>query len=206
MDLNRIPTGIFVLGAGDGESMIKTVIGYFDRAQDADRATRDLRELGFDDADINVVVSNVSQGDAETDLPIIGDGRGPVARGAVAGGVLGGAAGLAVSLVGFAIPGIGPILSAGPIVAALAAAGAGAVAGGVIGRLNDLGIEKREAALYAEAVRARGGTLITLRADESRADEASAVLRAAGAIDIGRRAEDWGATGSMRSAGFEMRT
>jgi len=185
--------------------MIKTVIGYFHRAQDADRATDNLRAIGFDDADINVVVSNVSQGDAE-ELPIVGDGRGPVARAAVAGGVLGGAAGLAVSLAGMAIPGIGPILSAGPILATLAAASAGAFAGGLIGRLNDLGIEKREAALYAEAVRRGGGTLVTLRTDESRADEASAVLRAAGAVDIGRRAEDWGATGSLRTAGFEMRT
>jgi hypothetical protein len=176
--------------------MIKTVIGSFDNAADADRATRELRGLGFADADINLVVSNVSQGDAETELPVVGDGTGPVARGAVAGGVLGGAAGLAASLAGLAIPGIGPILTAGPIIATLAGAGAGAVAGGVIGRLTDLGVEKKEATLYAEAAR-RGGTLVTLRTDETRADEASAVLRKAGAIDIARRAEDWGATGSI---------
>jgi hypothetical protein len=184
--------------------MIKTVVGSFDNADDADRAARDLQSLGFPEADINLVISNVSQGDAETDLPIMGDGTGPVARGAVAGGVLGGAAGLAASLVGLAIPGIGPILTAGPLIATLAAAGAGAVAGGVIGRLTDLGVEKKDVALYAEAVR-RGGTLVTLRTDESRADEASAVLRSAGAIDIARRAEDWDATGSMRSAGYEAR-
>jgi len=179
--------------------MIKTVVGSFDNADDADRATRDLRKLGFADADINLVVSNVSQGDAETELPAVGDGTGPVAKGAVAGGVLGGAAGLAVSLAGLAIPGIGPIVAAGPIVATLAGAGAGAVAGGAIGRLTDLGVEKRDAALYAEAVR-RGGTLVTLRTDEARADEASAVLRKAGAIDIARRSEDWGATGSIGGA------
>jgi len=150
--------------------MIKTVIGSFDKAEDAERATRDLRGLGFSDADINLVVSNVSQGDADTDLPVVGDGTGPVAKGAVAGGVLGGAAGLAASLAGLAIPGIGPILTAGPIVATLAGAGAGAVAGGVIGRLTDLGVEKKEAALYAEAAR-RGGTLVTLRTDEAHAVE-----------------------------------
>ena len=176
--------------------MIKTMVGSFDNADDADRATRELRSLGFADADINLVVSNVSQGDAETELPVVGDGTGPIAKGAVAGGVLGGAAGLAASLAGLAIPGIGPILTAGPIIATLAGAGAGALAGGVIGRLTDLGVEKKEAALYAEAVR-RGGTLVTLRTDEARADEASAVLRKAGAMDIARRAEDWGATGSI---------
>jgi hypothetical protein len=122
--------------------MIKTVIGSFDSADDADRATRDSRSAGFPDTDINLVVSNVRQGDAETELPAIGDGTGPVAKGAVAGGVLGGAAGLAVSLAGLAIPGIGPILTAGPIIATLAGAGAGAVAGGVIGSLTELGVEK----------------------------------------------------------------
>ena len=173
--------------------MIKTVIGSFDSADDADRGTRDLRAVGFSDADINVVVSNVRQGDADTDFVSAGDAAGPVAKGAVAGGVLGGAAGLAASLAGLAIPGIGPMI-AGPIIATLAGAGAGAVAGGVIGRLTELGVEHKDAELYAEAVR-RGATLVTLRTDESRVDEASAVLRKAGAIDIARRAEDWRATG-----------
>ena len=178
--------------------MIRTVIGSFDSADDADRATRDLRSLGFPDSDINLVVSNVGQGDAETELPVVGDGTGPVAKGAVAGGVLGGAAGLAASLAGLALPGIGPILTAGPIVATLAAAGAGAVAGGVVGKLSHLGGEKNDAGPYAETLE-RGGTLVTLRTDDSRADEASAILRKAGAIDVARRDEDWRATGSTGS-------
>ena len=178
--------------------MIRTVIGSFDSADDADRATRDLRSLGFPDSDINLVVSNVGQGDAETELPVVGDGTGPVAKGAVAGGVLGGAAGLAASLAGLALPGIGPILTAGPIVATLAAAGAGAVAGGVVGKLSHLGGEKNDAGPYAETLE-RGGTLLTLRTDDSRADEASAILRKAGAIDVARRDEDWRATGSTGS-------
>jgi hypothetical protein len=179
--------------------MIRTVIGSFDSADDADRATRDLRSLGFPDSDINLVVSNVGQGDAETELPVVGDGTGPVAKGAVAGGVLGGAAGLAASLAGLALPGIGPILTAGPIVATLAAAGAGAVAGGVVGKLSRLGGEGSDAAPYAETLE-RGGTLVTLRTDESRADEVSAILRKAGAIDVARRDEDWRATGSTGNA------
>jgi len=180
-------------------SMIRTVIGSFDSADDADRATRDLRSLGFPDSEINLVVSNVGQGDAETELPVIGDGTGPVAKGAVAGGVLGGAAGLAASLAGLALPGIGPILAAGPIVATLAAAGAGAVAGGVVGKLSHIGGERNDAAPYAESLE-RGGTLLTLRTDDSRADEASAILRKAGALDVARRDEDWRATGSTGNA------
>jgi hypothetical protein len=175
--------------------MIKTIIGSFDNVDDADRAYRDLRQAGFPDADLNLIVSNSLPGRDDihpverTDIE-----TGSAAKGAVAGGVLGGAAGLAVSLMGLAIPGIGPILAAGPIVAALAGAGAGAVAGGLIGALTDLGVEKDEAELYAESVR-RGGSLVTARADESRADEVAAMLRKNGAVDIARRAEEWKSEG-----------
>src|SRR5437763_17135104 len=119
-------------------SMIRTIIGSFDSADDADRATRDLHGLGFPDSDINLVVSNVGQGDAEIELPVVGDGTGPVAKGAVAGGVRGGAAGLAASLAALALTGMSPSHTAGPIVATLAAARAGAVAGRVVRKLGRL--------------------------------------------------------------------
>ena len=112
------------------------------------------------------------------------------ATGAVTGGVVGGAAGLAASLMGLAIPGIGPIIAAGPIVATLTGAGVGAVAGGLIGGLTDMGVSKADAEYYAESVR-RGGALVTVRADDSRAERAAEVMREHGAIDIERRAEKW---------------
>jgi hypothetical protein len=112
------------------------------------------------------------------------------ATGAVTGGVVGGAAGLAASLMGLAIPGIGPIIAAGPIVATLTGAGVGAVAGGLIGGLTDMGVSKPDAEYYAESVR-RGGALVTVRADDSRAERAAEVMREHGAIDIERRAERW---------------
>jgi hypothetical protein len=112
------------------------------------------------------------------------------AAGAVTGGVVGGAAGLAASLAGLAIPGIGPIIAAGPIVSLLTGAGVGAVAGGLIGGLTDMGVPQSDAEYYAEAVR-RGGALVTVRADDRRADRAAEIMRAHGAIDIERRAERW---------------
>lgn len=112
------------------------------------------------------------------------------AAGAVTGGVVGGAAGLAASLMGLAIPGIGPIIAAGPIVATLSGAGVGAVAGGLIGGLTDMGVSRTDAEYYAESVR-RGGALVTVRADDDRAEQAADVMRAHGAIDIERRAEQW---------------
>ena len=112
------------------------------------------------------------------------------AAGAVTGGVVGGAAGLAASLMGLAIPGIGPIIAAGPIVSLLTGAGVGAVAGGLIGGLTDMGVSRSDAEYYAEAVR-RGGALVTVRADDARAERAAEIMRNHGAIDIERRAERW---------------
>jgi len=112
------------------------------------------------------------------------------ATGAVTGGVVGGAAGLAASLMGLAIPGIGPIIAAGPIVATLSGAGVGAVAGGLIGGLTDMGVSESDAEYYAESVR-RGGALVTVRTDDSRAERAADIMRDHGAIDIERRAEQW---------------
>ena len=172
--------------------MIKTVVGSFDTAGEADRAARDLRQAGFLESDINVVINNAQHGEEESHAT---DTRtGAATKGAVAGGVVGGVAAVAASLAGLAIPGIGPILAAGPIVAALAGAGAGAVAGGLIGALTEAGVDKNQAELYAESVR-RGGSLVYLRTDESRAEEASRILRAAGAVDINQRAEEWRSSG-----------
>jgi hypothetical protein len=96
--------------------------------------------------------------------------------------------------MGLAIPGIGPILAAGPIAAALAGGGAGAVAGGLIGGLTDLGVSETHAEYYAEAVR-RGGALVTVRADDSRADEAERIIRRHGAYDIEDRVLQWKSQG-----------
>ena len=78
--------------------------------------------------------------------------------------------------------------------AGVVAGGAGAVAGGLIGGLTDLGIAKSDAEHYAEAVR-RGGALVTVRADSTRADEAEATLRRGGAFDIKQRALQWQSEG-----------
>jgi hypothetical protein len=99
--------------------------------------------------------------------------------------------------MGLAIPGIGPIVAAGPLAAALAGAGVGAVAGGLIGGLTGAGVPEEDANYYAESVR-RGGTLVTVRADESRADEAARIMRNHGAVDIERRVEHWRETGWTR--------
>lgn len=172
--------------------MVKTIVGSFDSFDEAHQVASDLRAAGFLDNDISIIANNAA-GDYRED-PRIGamdDGdASATAKGAVTGAVVGGGAGLAASLAGLAIPGVGPIIAAGPIVATLAGAGTGAVAGGLIGGLVDLGVPENDAEYYAEAVR-RGGALVTVRADQVRADEVADILRAHGAIDIEGRVERW---------------
>ncbi len=185
--------------------MAKTIVGSFDSFEEAQEVLRDLQQRGFSRDDISVIANNATgqvwtvkgrrcRADAPGTLSDTGAGS---ATGAAAGGVLGGAAGLVVGLMGLAIPGIGPIVAAGPIAAALAGAGVGAVAGGLIGGLTGVGVSEDDASYYAESVR-RGGALVTVRADDSRADEAASVMRSHGAVDIERRVEQWKQQGWTR--------
>lgn len=174
--------------------MIKTVVGSFDTVAEATTVARELRAAGFLEADINVIANNSQREFTRDTMPVTDGDASGAATGAIAGGALGSAAGLAVSLLGLAIPGVGPILAAGPIAAALAGAGAGAVAGGLIGGLTDLGVPDTEAGYYAEAVR-RGGALVTVRADASRVGEVEAIMHDQGAFDIDERVEQWKGAG-----------
>ena len=175
---------------------MKTVVGSFDSFDEANEVARELIDEGYRDGDVSVVANNVRGGRVPSAAaPIVGEPAGEgassgAATGAVTGGVVGGAAGLAASLMGLAIPGIGPIIAAGPIVATLTGAGVGAVAGGLIGSLTDMGVSRTDAEYYAEAVR-RGGALVTVRADDARAERAAEIMRDHGAIDIERRASEW---------------
>jgi uncharacterized protein (TIGR02271 family) len=96
-----------------------------------------------------------------------------------------------------AIPGIGPVIAAGPIAAALAGAGIGAVTGGIIGALIDLGIPEESAHVYAESVR-RGNVLVAAQVADGRVDEATRIMERTGLIDIEREAEGWRSSGWSR--------
>jgi uncharacterized membrane protein len=97
-----------------------------------------------------------------------------------------------------AIPGIGPVLAGGWLVAtvagALAGAGIGAAAGGLIGVLTDAGIPKSDAHVYAEGVR-RGGALVSVRVPEERVDAAEEILAEAGSVNLEERRERYAREG-----------
>ncbi|GAC1551298.1 MAG: hypothetical protein NVS2B7_27270 [Herpetosiphon sp.] len=156
--------------------MTKQVVGLFSSMHDAEATVRDLHSAGFSERSISLVAhdtSAASGGHQGTHA-----GKDAVA-GATGGGVLGGLTGLLVGLGALAIPGIGPVIAGGALATALgtAATGAaiGAAGGGLIGGLVGAGIPENDAHVYAEGVR-RGGALVTVEADDRRANEAAQIM------------------------------
>jgi len=170
----------------------RTIVGAFRSMDDAQRTFDALQKEGFLRDEISFVANKNARearraSDATTE---IGDTASDIAADAGIGAALGGVGGLLLSFAGLAVPGIGPVLAAGPILAALGGAGIGAAAGGLIGALTESGIPYEHGENYAESVR-RGGILVTVRADEVRADRAAEVMDDNGAIDIDSRVSEW---------------
>jgi len=192
--------------------MAKTVVGLFDNFSTAQNVVRALTDAGFDRNDISLVANNtnneysdVTTGDADSGLRSTDGSGGAVAEsagtGAVAGTAVGGVLGLLVGLGALAIPGVGPVIAAGPLAAALGStalgAGLGAATGGLVGGLAGLGVPEEEAGHYAEGVR-RGGALVTVSAPDERVDEAAMILNRHGAVDIDQRTSQYRETGYTR--------
>ncbi|EEF62144.1 DUF2934 domain-containing protein [Pedosphaera parvula] len=109
--------------------------------------------------------------------------------GAGTGGALGGALGWLAGIGALAIPGIGPFIAAGPLMAALSGAAVGATLGGITGALIGMGIPEYEAKRYEGKIRS-GNILISVHTDSSRnADKAKAIFENAGAEDIASAGE-----------------
>lgn len=170
--------------------MPKTVIGIFDSRSEAQNVVQDLRANGFAREDISLLANNAT-GEYAQD---VGTTTADTAHGTGSGAMMGGVAGLVLGLAAFAIPGVGPIVAAGPLATALTGAGIGAVAGGVLGALINMGVPESEAQSYAEGIR-RGGTLVAVRARDALADKAAQIMNNHGAIDIEHRAAEWQKTG-----------
>lgn len=178
----------------------QTVTALFDRYDEAAAAVARLEGIGIPHADVSLVSKEdperhagvtARHGDhAEAKESAIG-GTG---AGATVGTLLGGAAGLLTGLGIMAIPGVGPVVAAGWLVATLTGAGIGAAAGGLIGGLTGAGVGEADAHAYGEGVR-RGGTLVTVRTDATRTDEVAAILDEHGSVDLDERAGTWRAEG-----------
>jgi len=109
--------------------------------------------------------------------------------GVTTGGVIGGTLGLLAGIGALAIPGVGPLIAAGPIVASLAGLGVGGAVGGMVGALVGLGIPEYEAKRYEGAVKG-GGVLLSIHCDTSeQVSSAKGALRETGAQDIASSSE-----------------
>ena len=151
-----------------------TVVAVFDDRDDAQDAINALRDAGFMADDISILARDRDVAGRLADDTGTEAAAG-AATGALAGGLLGGVAGWLIGIGALAIPGIGPIIAAGPIAAALGGAALGAAGGGIIGALTGAGVPEDEARYYEDEFR-RGGIVVTLQA-RGRYDEARRILQ-----------------------------
>ena len=178
--------------------MESVVAALYDDFFDAQRAVRELRHSGFESKHINLI-ANDAPGIYSAHLKEVGD-EVPVKtgddmtedtlEGAGIGAILGGLGGLLLGLTALGVPGIGPVLAAGPIAATLAGAGVGAAAGGLLGALTEAGIPEKQAHVYAEGVR-RGGTLVMVTTSPELAEAAIEILNAHNPVDMRVRSQVW---------------
>jgi hypothetical protein len=147
-----------------------------------------LKTAGFRSTDVSVLMpENIGTKDfvhkKDTKAP---EGA---TTGGVSGGVLGGVIGWLVGVGALAIPGLGPFIAAGPIMAALAGAGAGGAVGGLLGGLIGAGIPEYEAKRYEGRVKS-GGILLSVHCDSSEwVKRAKTILEESGAEDISSAGE-----------------
>lgn len=155
---------------------MKTVTGLFETYDEGRDAVSALESAGVPSSDISIV-SNDATDSYVSDKTEASEGAG---LGAGIGAVVGGAGGLLAGLGMVAIPGVGPVVAAGWLVATLTGAAAGAVigsaGGGMVGALISSGVPEGHAHTYAEGIR-RGGTLVTARVDDSLAPRAESILQ-----------------------------
>ncbi len=186
----------------------QTVTALFDHYEDASKAVAKLEAGGIPHSDVSLVSNN--EGDRHAGL--VGHDRGHVSAdteekakdgigtGATLGTIVGGAAGLLTGLGMIAIPGVGPVVAAGWLVATLTGAGVGAAAGGLAGGLTGAGVSEKDAHAYGEGVR-RGGTLVTVRTDEARGPMVMDILEQHGSVDLDQKAAAWTQDGWSPVAG-----
>lgn len=168
---------------------MRTVTGLFDTYDHAAGAVRSLKDAGIASEDISIVANNASGTVHEHD-----DEGGGAATGAGLGVATGGGIGLLAGLGALAIPGIGPVVAGGWLLTTAVGAAIGLASGSIVGALLKAGISEDDAHVYAEGIR-RGGTLVTARVDEARAEAANAILRNANGVDIATRRSEYASEG-----------
>jgi hypothetical protein len=159
------------------------VFGIYKMTSAAEAAVDELLSSGYSHEDVSVLLPD---DEATRNFAHEKNTKAPegTAAGAATGGVIGGTLGLLAGIGAFMVPGIGPLLAAGPIIAALAGVGAGGAVGGLVGALIGLGIPEYEARRYEGYVK-NGGILLSVHCDTpGEIQRAKEILKDTGADDI----------------------
>jgi hypothetical protein len=164
------------------------VFGIYPQQENFEKGLYELKNSGFRHEDISVLVpENLGSKEIATEKAT----KAPegVTAGATSGALLGGVLGWLVGIGMIAIPGVGPLLAAGPIVAALAGLGMGGAVGGLTGALIGMGIPEYEAKRYDGRIR-KGGILLSVHCDDSEwTKRAKEIMERSGAEDISSTGE-----------------
>src|SRR5712671_1678944 len=164
------------------------VFGIYRDYTGVENAVDALKAAGYRNTDISVLFpENVGT----KDFAVAKGTKAPegAATGAGTGALVGGTLGWLAGIGALAIPGIGPFIAAGPIVAALAGAGVGGTVGGLTGALVGMGIPEYEAKRYEGRVKS-GGILLSVHSDNSNESKrAKEILQQTGAQDISSTGE-----------------
>ena len=171
--------------------MNEQVYGVFNSLENAERAISALKDHGVNGNEISVVRRSDGSGlpgvENAADHSFTPTSAGDVVSGAVKGGAVGLAVGVLAGAALLVVPGVGPILAAGPLMAALGASAvataAGATVGGVVGYLVDQGVPEEAASLYSSAIE-RGDILVAVRSIDISTNDAMLALRKYGATEI----------------------
>lgn len=169
------------------------VFGIYQTQADVEYAVDALRAESFRNIDISVLFPDNK---GTKDFAVEKNTKAPegTAAGVTTGGVIGGVLGWLTGIGAIAIPGVGPFIAAGPIVAAIAGVGVGGAIGGIAGALIGMGIPEYEAKRYEGRIK-EGGILLSVHCDDSNwTSKAKRVLERTGAQDVasaGEAAADW---------------
>jgi len=168
--------------------MKKSVFGILKNRGEAERALDRLKSAGFLSTDISMLFADTS---GTRDFAYEHATKAPegTATGGTTGFVLGGILGWLAGIGSLAIPGLGPFIAAGPIMAALSGAAVGTAVGGIVGALVGMGIPEYEARRYESKVK-EGNVLISVHSETAEmADRAKEILKACNAEDIATGSE-----------------
>jgi Protein of unknown function (DUF3341)/Heat induced stress protein YflT len=169
----------------------KAVFGLYATRRQVENAVDELKAQGFRNTDISVLFSeNVGTKDFAHEKGT----KAPegMATGATSGAVVGGALGWLAGIGALAIPGVGPLIAAGPIIAAITGVGVGGAVGGITGGLVGLGIPEYEAKRFEGRIKS-GNILLSVHTDDSKwTDKAEQILKSTGAEDISSTSETKG--------------